>query len=105
MGKPPTFAFSRAPSDRLTVPGTPTTRSPAPSRCATSAVSDVRQTTRRGNSIAVLPYIHSEGDFVPLPTVVARLSACSALPPPEDRIARAKPALGHVRVTHAVAPS
>src|SRR6185436_9149859 len=27
----------------------------------------------------------SEGDFVPLPTVVARLTACSSLPPPRNR--------------------
>ena len=54
--KPPTFALSRAASGRRAVPGTPTTRSPAPTRNAISAVSAVRQTTRRGKSIAVLPY-------------------------------------------------
>jgi hypothetical protein len=35
-----------------------------------------------------------EGGFAPLPAVVARLTACSFLPPPRKRIARAKPALG-----------
>src|SRR5262249_50665281 len=89
---PPTFACSRTASGRRAVPGTPTTRSPAPTRCAISAVSDVRQTTLRGNSMGLLPYINSEGGFAPLPTVVARLAPCSSLPPP--RIAPAKPALG-----------
>jgi hypothetical protein len=37
--------------------------------------------------------MHSEGGFAPLPTVVTRLSARSSLPPPEDSIAPAKPAL------------
>ena len=38
----------------------------------------------------------SEGGFAPLPTVVARLTARSSLPPPKtrNRIARAKPAVG-----------
>src|SRR5207247_7538921 len=53
---PPTRAFSRAASGRRAVPGTPTTRSPAPRRNAISAVSAVRQTIRWGSSIAVLPY-------------------------------------------------
>src|SRR2546425_7664102 len=57
--KPPTFAFSRATSGRRAVPGTPTTRSPAPTRWAISAVSAVRQTMRRGKSIEVLPYTRS----------------------------------------------
>jgi hypothetical protein len=35
----------------------------------------------------------SEGDFVPLPTVVARLAARSSLPPPRISVAPAKPAL------------
>src|SRR5262245_36677202 len=54
--KPPTRAFSRAASGRLAVPGTPTTRSPAPSMNAISAVSAVRQTTRRGKSTPLSPY-------------------------------------------------
>src|SRR5216110_874086 len=54
--KPPTRAFARAASGRRAVPGTPTTRSPAPRRQAISAVSAVRQTIRWGSSIAVLPY-------------------------------------------------
>ena len=39
---------------------------------------------------------HSEGGCAPLPTLVARLTACSALPPPRpgSRIAPAEPALG-----------
>src|SRR5437867_3904534 len=57
--KPPTLAFSRASSGRRAVPGTPTTRSPAPSTCTISAVSVVRQTTRCGKSTAVLPYTRS----------------------------------------------
>ena len=35
----------------------------------------------------------SEGGCAPLPTVVTRLTARSSLPPPEIRIAPAKPAL------------
>src|SRR3989442_765711 len=57
--KPPTFAFSRAASGRRAVPGTPTTRPPAPSTCAISAVSAVRHTMRWGKSTAVLPYTRS----------------------------------------------
>src|SRR5262245_43539889 len=59
--KPPTRAFSRAASGRLAVPGTPTTRSPAPSMNAISAVSAVRQTTRRGKSTPLSPYT-SDGE-------------------------------------------
>src|SRR5207237_738293 len=47
---------ARAASGRRAVPGTPTTRSPAPSMNAISAVSAVRQTMRWGNSTPVLPY-------------------------------------------------
>ena len=54
--KPPTRARSRAASGRRAVPGTPTTRSPAPTTKAISAVSAVRHTTRWGKSIALLPY-------------------------------------------------
>ena len=54
--KPPTRAFSRTASGRRAVPGTPTTRSPAPTREAISAVSAVRQTIRWGKSTPVLPY-------------------------------------------------
>jgi hypothetical protein len=52
--------------------------------------------------------MNPEGGFAPLPAVVARLTACSFLPPPEDsiggdfapsetspRITPAKPALEH----------
>ena len=35
-----------------------------------------------------------EGGFAPLPAVVARRASCSFLPPPNSRIARAKPARG-----------
>src|SRR6266852_2274380 len=55
--KPPTRAFSSAASGRRAVPGTPTTRAPAPSRKAISVVSAVRQTIRRGNSARLAPYI------------------------------------------------
>src|SRR5262247_915667 len=55
--KPPTRARSRAASGRRAVPGTPTTRSPAPTMNAISVVSVVRQTMRCGNSTGLLPYI------------------------------------------------
>src|SRR5262245_45916244 len=55
--KPPTRARSRAASGRRATPGTPTTRSPAPTMNAISVVSAVRQTMRRGNSTGLLPYI------------------------------------------------
>src|SRR3989442_134041 len=51
--KPPTRAFSSAVSGRRAVPGTPTTRSPAPRRRAISAVSPVGQTIHRGNSASI----------------------------------------------------
>src|SRR5215470_3501545 len=54
---PPTRARSRAASGRRAVPGTPTTRSPAPTMNAISVVSAVRQTMRWGNSTGLLPYI------------------------------------------------
>ncbi len=54
---PPTFGFSRASGGQRAVPGTPTTRSPAPTRYAISTVSAVRQTTRLGNSVEPVPYI------------------------------------------------
>src|SRR5262249_35124313 len=55
--KPPTRARSRAASGRRAVPGTPTTRAPAPRLKAISAVSAVRQTMRWGESTPVWPYI------------------------------------------------
>src|SRR5207249_10857332 len=55
--KHPTRARSRAAAGRRAVPGTPTTRSPAPTMNAISVVSAVRQTMRRGNSTGLLPYI------------------------------------------------
>src|SRR5262249_19835227 len=54
---PPTRARSRAASGRRAVPGTPTTRSPAPTMNAISVVSAVRQTMRWGNWTGLLPYI------------------------------------------------
>src|SRR2546425_9674194 len=57
--KPPALASPRASSGRRAVPGTPTTRSPAPSTCTISAVSAVRHTMRCGKSTAVLPYTRS----------------------------------------------
>src|SRR5215831_4578763 len=59
--KPPTRAFSSTAAGRRAVPGTPTTRSPTPSRKAISAVSAVRQTMRRGNSARLVPYIRGPG--------------------------------------------
>ena len=38
------------------MPGTPTTRSPAPTANAISVVSEVRQTTRRGYGAGGVPY-------------------------------------------------
>src|SRR6267142_2109041 len=60
--KPPTRARSRTASGRRAVPGTPTTRSPAPSVKAISAVSAVRQTMRCGKSTPVLPYTARSAD-------------------------------------------
>src|SRR5262245_37657594 len=74
---PPTFAFSRTASGRWAVPGTPTTRSPAPTRYAISAVSEVRQTMRCGKSTAVLPYTLA---FVDLAVGQAPLEAQVFLP-------------------------
>ena len=45
-----------------------------------------------------------EGGFAPLPAVVARHAACSFLPPPNGRIARAKPALGAAAPRRCVMP-
>src|SRR6185503_18183177 len=64
--KPPTRARSRAASGRRAVPGTPTTRSPAPTEKAISVVSAVRQTMRCGKSTPVLPYIASAAGPRPL---------------------------------------
>src|SRR5439155_6541542 len=57
---------------------------------------------RRRVSCSEGGFAYSEGGSAPLPTVVARLTARSSLPPPQtkNRIARAKPALDapdHVR--------
>src|SRR6185369_539190 len=66
------------------VPGTPTTRSPAPSRKAISAVSAVRQTMRRGKSARLDPYI---------PELSGRRSGGARRPRPRDAgvVAEQKP--------------
>src|SRR5438094_2536241 len=119
--KPPTRARSRTASGRRAVPGTPTTRSPAPSMNAISAVSAVRQTMRWGNSTPVLPYtggsagvrrLQDFGERAVQQPVGERLRqgprALDLAPPGphtggEARVARVDAGQGaHVRVDHQV---
>lgn len=68
--KPPTLGLFRASGGRWAVPGTPTTRSPAPRAWQISTCSAVRQTTRRGNEASDLPYMDRSTYFAPSKTSV-----------------------------------
>src|ERR671937_584580 len=85
----------RPPSDRRRAPDGALLRA-SPQDCAGKAGAR----TEVGHSVTSLwrwAWHVSEGGFAPLPTVVARLTAHSSVPPP--RIAPAKPALERRSVT------
>src|SRR5260370_29428228 len=64
----------------------------------------IRPTDQRDESCSEGGFATSEGDFVPLPTVVARLRARSSLPPPRIECAGGAGARKRI-VTHEAGPS